>query len=150
LLAAALGLCAVASHALAAAEGSFQWDGSLRAEALAVSAAPIGPLAEAVAVQAGHVALPRSSLAATAEWHATYRGLSARGELRQQRVQGQATQTESHLNELQASGGWEGWQFSAGQKIVGWDVAYAWRPNDVVQQEARRSLLSTTPEGRRC
>lgn len=149
LLAAALGLCAVAGHALAAAEGALQWDGSLRAEALAVSAAPIGPLAEAVAVQAGHVALPRSSLAATAEWHATYRGLAARGELRQQRVQGQATQTESHLNELQASGGSEGWQFSAGQKIVGWDVAYAWRPNDVVQQEARRSLLSTTPEGRR-
>jgi hypothetical protein len=149
LLAAALGLCAVAGHALAAAEGALQWDGSLRAEALAVSAAPIGPLAEAVAVQAGHVALPRSSLAATAEWHATYRGLAARGELRQQRVQGQATRTESHLNELQASGGSEGWQFSAGQKIVGWDVAYAWRPNDVVQQEARRSLLSTTPEGRR-
>lgn len=149
LLAAALGLCAVASHALAAADSALQWDGSLRAEALAVSAAPIGPLAEAVAVQAGNVALPRSSLAATAEWHAAYRGLVARGEVRQQRVQGQAAQTEAHLNELQASGGWGGWQFSAGQKIVGWDVASAWRPNDVVQQEARRSLLSTTPEGRR-
>ena len=29
-----------------------------------------------------------------------------------------------------------------------WDVGYAFRPNDVVEQEPRRLLLETTPEGR--
>ena len=139
----------LAGAAACAAGPGLQVDGALRVQALAVAAAPTGPLADAQAVQAGHVGQPRSSAAAWAEWHAEYRGLSARGALRQERVQGQATQSESWLNEWQASGGFEGWQFSAGQKIVGWDVGYAWRPNDVVQQEARRSLLATTAEGRR-
>ena len=33
------------------------------------------------------------------------------------------------------------WAFSAGKKVLGWDVGFGFRPNDVVQQEARRSLL---------
>lgn len=139
----------LAGAAARAAGPGLQFDGSLRVQALAVVAAPIGPLADAQAVQAGHLELPRSSAAAWAEWHAEYRGLSTRGALRQQRVRGQASEGESWLNEWQASGGFEGWQFSAGQKIVGWDVGQAWRPNDVVQQEARRSLLAATPKGRR-
>ena len=36
----------------------------------------------------------------------------------------------------------------AGKKVVGWDVGHGFRPNDVVQQETRRTLLSATPEGR--
>jgi hypothetical protein len=36
----------------------------------------------------------------------------------------------------------------AGKKIVGWDVGFGFRPNDMVQQEERRTLLATTPEGR--
>ena len=40
------------------------------------------------------------------------------------------------------------WQFSAGKKIVAWDVGYGFRPNDVVQQERRRSLISNTAIGR--
>lgn len=36
---------------------------------------------------------------------------------------------------------------SAGKKIVAWDVGYGFRPNDVVQQEKRRSLISTTAIG---
>lgn len=143
--AALLGL-AVASAAAAAAG----LDGLLRAEALAVAASPSGPLAYAAAVQAGHADLPRSSQAWLIEWHAQGQGLVARGAIRQQRQLGQGLGTlEAWLNELQASGGSAGWQFSAGKKIVAWDVGYAWRPNDMVQQEVRRSLLSSTPEGRR-
>jgi len=52
------------------------------------------------------------------------------------------------FNELSATVEGGGWQFSAGKKIVAWDVGYAFRPNDVVQQEERRTLVSTTPEGR--
>ncbi len=142
----ALGLAGAAARADGPA---LQWDGTLRVQALAVAAAAVGPLAAAQTVHAGYLKRPRSSAAAWAEWHAAFRGLSARGALWQEREQGQATWAESRLNEWQASGGFEGWQFSAGQKIVGWDVGYAWRPNDLVQQETRRSLLATTPEGRR-
>jgi len=52
------------------------------------------------------------------------------------------------VNELQASTERGGWAFSAGKKVVGWDVGFGFRPNDVVQQEARRSLLATPLEGR--
>lgn len=52
------------------------------------------------------------------------------------------------MNELSASVEGAGWQFSAGKKIVAWDVGYAFRPNDMVQQEERRTLVATTPEGR--
>lgn len=56
--------------------------------------------------------------------------------------------TTARFNELQLSGEWGGWQWSAGKKVVSWDVGYGFRPNDVVAQEARRLLLTTTPEGR--
>jgi hypothetical protein len=56
--------------------------------------------------------------------------------------------TRARLNQGFASGDFGVWQASAGKKVIGWDVGYAFRPNDVVQQELRRTLLSTTPEGR--
>ncbi|MFZ2651631.1 MAG: hypothetical protein WA210_16155, partial [Burkholderiaceae bacterium] len=58
------------------------------------------------------------------------------------------THSHGRVNEWFAAGDFGAWQASAGKKIVAWDVGYGFRPNDVVQQEARRSLLSTTPEGR--
>jgi hypothetical protein len=51
------------------------------------------------------------------------------------------------LNELHASTDLAGWYFTVGKKIVSWDVGYAFRPLDVIQQEDRRRLLSTTLEG---
>lgn len=56
--------------------------------------------------------------------------------------------TRARLNEGFVSGDFGAWQASAGKKVIAWDVGYAFRPNDVVQQEARRTLLSTTQEGR--
>jgi hypothetical protein len=52
------------------------------------------------------------------------------------------------VNELQLSADLGAWQASAGKKVVGWDVGFGFRPNDVVQQERRRSLLPVTQEGR--
>jgi hypothetical protein len=52
------------------------------------------------------------------------------------------------VDELQASIERGAWGFSAGKKVVGWDVGFGFRPNDVVQQEARRSLLASPLEGR--
>jgi hypothetical protein len=70
----------------------------------------------------------------------------------QQRNQGSAASPRVagglRVNELQASTEQGGWAFSAGKKVVGWDVGFGFRPNDVVQQEARRTLMSTPLEGR--
>jgi hypothetical protein len=70
--------------------------------------------------------------------------------LQWQHQDGSATDTGSKawVNELYASHDAGAWQFSAGKKIVAWDVGYGFRPNDMVQQETRRALVSSTPEGR--
>jgi hypothetical protein len=139
---AALGLCLAAPVPAAPAVS-----GQLRAEALAPRVADAGPLAAAAALDSDRSDLPRSSQALQGEWRLAGHGLTAVATLRQQRPYGGGA-SKAWFNELQASGGSDNWQFSAGRKIVGWDVGYAWRPNDVVQQEARRTLLSTTPAGR--
>jgi hypothetical protein len=51
------------------------------------------------------------------------------------------------VNELHASYELASWYFTVGKKIVSWDVGFAFRPLDVIQQEDRRRLLSTTLEG---
>jgi hypothetical protein len=51
------------------------------------------------------------------------------------------------LNELNASTDLAGWYLTGGKKIVSWDVGYAFRPLDVIQQEDRRRLVATTLEG---
>lgn len=55
---------------------------------------------------------------------------------------------ESRVNELHLDADLGAWQLSAGRKVLGWDVGYAFRPNDVVQQEERRALFGQTPMGR--
>lgn len=54
----------------------------------------------------------------------------------------------SRVNELHASADLGAWQLSAGRKVLGWDVGYAFRPNDVVQQETRLQQFGQTPQGR--
>jgi len=68
--------------------------------------------------------------------------------LTQQRFNGGEWHGDATVNELYASGEALGWQWSGGRKIVAWDVGHGFRPNDVVQQEQRRTLLPTTPQGR--
>ena len=41
------------------------------------------------------------------------------------------------INELNVSAERGAWAVSAGKKVLGWDVGYGFRPNDVVQQELR-------------
>ena len=62
-----------------------------------------------------------------------------------------STSTSTSTDEAPVSGtgsGLAGWQWSLGKKVVSWDVGYAFRPNDVVQQEVRRSLAPATLTGR--
>lgn len=77
---------------------------------------------------------------------------SPRIELKTQESQWNATATfqkdRAYFNELAWNGDAQDWHFSIGKKIVSWDVGYAFRPNDMVQQENRRALYTTTLEGR--
>jgi hypothetical protein len=107
-----------------------------------------GPLARAAALQPGIVDLPRSGPAVETELHASGYGFAGSATLRQQRLAGEGFRSEAFVDELYYADGGASWQFSAGKRIVAWDVGYAFRPNDVVEQEVRRTLLSVTPEGR--
>ncbi|HKX40373.1 MAG TPA: hypothetical protein VJO99_04400 [Burkholderiaceae bacterium] len=129
-----------------------EFSGQVRAQYLDQRANTRGPLAAADAVAPGLVELPSDGVIAEAELrasaHAGGVGFNGIATLQSQRFEGSATDSRAWLNELYASADAAGWQFSAGKKIVAWDVGYGFRPNDFVQQEARRTLLSVTPEGR--
>ena len=56
--------------------------------------------------------------------------------------------TPSRFNEAYAQGSAVGWLWSAGKRVVAWDVGYGFRPNDMVQQEVRRPLVPEPLEGR--
>jgi len=145
-LGAALALAGVAH----AADPEFS--GQLRPQWLAQHANERGPLAAADALQPGLAPLPGSGAIAEAELRASAHvggiGLTSVATLQSQRFEGSATRSRAWFNELYASGEAGGWQFSAGKKIVAWDVGYGFRPNDFVEQEVRRTLLAVTPEGR--
>ena len=117
-----------------------QWDGR--------QANTAGPLAAANALQAGLVALPVNGATLDAELRASGKGITGVVNVQQQLLSGTDPKSKGWVNELYASHDAGAWQFSAGKKVVGWDVGYAFRPNDVVQQEVRRALVSSTLEGR--
>ena len=103
---------------------------------------------QAEALPQGRAALPASGAVLETELRASGHGVSGIVTLQQQRQQGQATDSRAWVNELYASHDAGAWQLSAGKKIVAWDVGYGYRPNDMVQQEERRTLVSSTLEGR--
>ncbi len=112
-----------------------------------------GPLASAVALQPGLAGPQRSGRLLLAELrHAQplRAGLALQGKLLLGHAwpQGGTPVDRSRVDELHLA--WDGgaWQASLGKKVLGWDVGYAFRPNDVVQQEERRALLAQAPEGR--
>jgi len=113
--------------------------GELRLRRDARNANTHGPLAEANRLAPGTAETTVSASVAEAELRGRWRMLSGNVLLSSER---------SRANELYASGDFGAWQMSAGKKIVGWDVGHGFRPNDFVQQEARRTLLALTPEGR--
>ena len=131
-----------------AASAAPEFSGQIRPQWAEQTTHPRSLLARADALAPGIAEWPASGPAVAAELRANGHGVNAVVTLQAQRLSGHGVQSRAWVNELAASGEWGGWQFSAGKKIVAWDVGHGFRPNDVVAQEARRTLLSVTPEGR--
>lgn len=134
--------CATVCHAAP------EFSGQVRPEYMDQQAATRGPLAKAASLVAGIAELPKSGATLETELHGSGHGLTGIATFQQQRLEGDRLRSHAFVNELYGSGGGASWQFSAGKRIVGWDVGYGFRPNDVVQQEERRTLLATTAQGR--
>jgi hypothetical protein len=132
----------------AAAQAAPEFSGQVRPQWTAQQANDAGPLARAAALQPGIAASPRSYGAVETELRLSGHGLTFVGTEQQQRIEGDRLRSHGWVNELYGATDAAGWQLSAGKRIVAWDVGYGFRPNDVVEQEARRTLLSVTPEGR--
>lgn len=136
---------------------SMDTSGHLRTTWAARQAAHTGPLAQANALVPGFVTTEPSAATVQAELRANARlsgvGVNTTITLQGQRPGGGSGGTQAWVNEAVVNGtlgpgAAPGLQWSAGKKVVSWDVGYAFRPNDVVQQEARRTLAPATLEGR--
>jgi hypothetical protein len=126
--------------------------GQLRTVWTQREAAHAGPLAQANALQPGIGEAEKSGATAQFDLRATTQAgpaqLNASATVLTQQTEGGSATHISRFNEAYAAGQALGWQWSAGKKVVSWDVGYAFRPNDLVQQEVRRTLAADTLEGR--
>ncbi len=112
-----------------------------------------GPLAEAELLQPGITHPAQAALQLQAELRHTQRlgaslALHGNALLAHQRRSGGDHDDRSRLNEAHATLDLGAWQAAAGLKVLDWDVGQGFRPNDVVQQEQRRTQLGQTPQGR--
>lgn len=144
----AAGLGVMLASGLPAWSSPATLSGELRLHATDRQDSPLGPMAQAHAINPEAYAATPSSAQADLELRSQWKMVSANVLLSHQRPQGGPGESLAQVNELHGSAEWEAWQFSAGRKVVSWDVGYGFRPNDMVQQEQRRTLLGTTPAGR--
>ena len=139
-LSTALLLCSLALPATAADSGA---DITLRADDRVASTQ--GPLALADTLQPGLAPATPSGSVLQAELRHVQRlpgGLSLHGNalLAHEQLNGRRGSDRSRVNQLNTALDLGPWQLSAGKKVLGWDVGYGFRPNDVVQQETRREI----------
>lgn len=148
-----MGLATMAAPARAGDAGAS--GGELRLQAQGRRVNDQGPLAQARSLQPGVAPTSNGLQDAELEWRHLWRGRpGGHGMALATNVLGwlhhddNAHDAGLRVNELHLALDAGAWQLSAGKKVLGWDVGYGFRPNDVVQQEARRTLLASTPEGR--
>jgi hypothetical protein len=144
---------AVSLPTFALADGT-EVSGQLRGYWIDRQTADSGPLAQANRLLPGTVATTPSAATLQAELHGSTRldnfTLNGSATLQARGAEGATTtnNNDGWINEAYVSGQALGWQWSVGKKVVSWDVGYAFRPNDVVQQEVRRTLASEALTGR--
>lgn len=135
--------------------------GQLRGTWAGRQVAGSGPLAQANALVPGMATVQPSAATVQAELRSAARlggvAVNTSVTLQHQHPEGGPGQSDAWVNEAALSGSLgggdgagaaSGWSWSAGKKVVSWDVGYAFRPNDVVQQETRRTLSPATLVGR--
>ena len=149
----ALGVVLLALTPLASVAQQTEVSGQVRSywnERLAGDAGPVAVANQwqggTAAVAAASAATVQAELRANTSWGGMTLTTSITAQIQQ--VPGGNADTQSWFNEAYASGSAMGWQWSAGKKVVSWDVGYAFRPNDMVQQEVRRTLVSEAVVGR--
>lgn len=125
-----------------------EFGGEIRPSSILQRAADHGPLASAAALLPSIEGQSARSQEVQAELRARLSMFSGTATLDARRRKGVSTRLTGWFNELYWADGAGAWQLTAGRRIVSWDVGYGFRPNDVVQQEARRLLVPSTPVGR--
>lgn len=143
--AAALG-CALAAGAAAQAPAPFS--GSVRLYGDARDRSDRGPLAQARSVLPAIADVPDAEQQGDLTLKFQRGPFVASGSLAIRATSRQGTDARGVLNELVYAPVTQEIYWSLGKKVVSWDVGYAFRPNDVVQQEARRALVPRPLEGR--
>ena len=145
-------LSAVLAAAVLPPATASEFSASLRSHALARQTAITGPLAQAHALYGGIAADQPSEGAAQLQMQGStqWAGLQWHADVlaQAQRSEGGPGHTQAAVLEAYAAGQAGAWQWTAGRKVVGWDVGYGFRPNDLVQQEQRRTLVSQPLQGR--
>lgn len=145
----------------AAGAQTLETTGQLRGTWAGRQVAGSGPLAQANALVPGMATVQPSAATVQAELRSAARlggvAVNTSVTLQHQHPEGGPGQSDAWVNEAALSGSLgggdgagaaSGWSWSAGKKVVSWDVGYAFRPNDVVQQETRRTLSPATLVGR--
>lgn len=138
----------VVAAGAAAAQNSPPISGSLRVYGDTRSLSSQGPLAQARAFMPsiGNVAGAEQQVDLTLKLQ---RGpMVGSATIASRATDQQGARSRAVLNELVYAPVAHDVYWSVGKKIVSWDVGYAFRPNDLVQQEARRSLVPRQLEGR--
>jgi hypothetical protein len=145
-------LSAVLAAAVLPPATAGEFSASLRSHGLARQTAITGPLAQAHALYGGIAADQPSEGAAQLQMQGStqWAGLQWHADVlaQAQRPEGGPGHTQAAVLEAYAAGQEGAWQWTAGRKVVGWDVGYGFRPNDLVQQEQRRTLVSQPLQGR--
>lgn len=116
------------------------WNGQwrLRGDDRQPGSAPVPPEPDSLALE----------LELRGQWRRGALGLNTRLQWQGLRPRGGASHGSARVDELAFTGDHGAWQSTAGRKVVGWDVGQAFRPNDLVQQEARLTLLPAPLQGR--
>lgn len=141
-------VAALLSAATASCLAQWETNGQLRAQWDVARSADVGPLATANLIAPGIAPLSNGGATVQTELHASRPGFNAVLTLQSKHPQGSATTSRAWVNELVASHDAGAWQFAAGKKVLAWDVGYGFRPNDMVQQEERRTFASSAAPGR--
>jgi hypothetical protein len=139
---------AVCAGAQAQAQESVELSGDLRLYADHRTLSSRGPLADARRGSSVIAAPDTWTGEADATLTGRWQWLSGSVTLRNINGNTSGNTRRAVLNELAASATLGDMQAAIGKKVVSWDVGYAFRPNDWVQREARRTLVPATLEGR--